>query len=36
MTEYYPQYLTNIIAIRENTNYLRDAYNPSTRAFRVS
>ena len=36
MTEYLPQYLTNLIAIKENTSYLKEAYDPSKRGFRMS
>lgn len=33
---YYPQYLENLIAIREHTSYLKDAYNPTIRGFRMA
>ena len=35
MILYYPQYLDNLIAIRENTSYLKESYNPSIRGFRI-
>jgi len=35
MAEYYPQYLSNLIAIKDNTAYLKDAYDPTARGFRI-
>lgn len=35
LLQYYPQYLENLIAIKENTSYLKEAYNPSIRGFRI-
>lgn len=36
MLQYYPQYLDNLIAINENTSYLKSAYEPSKRALRMA
>lgn len=33
---YYPQYLDNLIAIREHTSYLKDSYDPAKRALRMA